>query len=45
VGSALYPRTPMTAWVHDNGRDPAMFRSGTRWEKQRQDHRSRITGE
>jgi hypothetical protein len=37
VGSARYPRTP--AWVHDNGGDPAMFRRGTRWEKQRQDHR------
>jgi hypothetical protein len=43
VGSARYPRTP--AWVHDNGGDPAMFRRGTRWEKQRQDHRGRITGE
>jgi hypothetical protein len=41
VGSARYPRTP--AWVHDNGGDPAMFRRGTRWEKQRQDHRGRIT--
>jgi hypothetical protein len=40
MGSTRFPHTPMTACVHNNGRDPAMFRSGTCGRNSR-----RITGE